>query len=210
MDDAEYIFRQDIKEKKSAGRGSFHRKCGSKSKKCTLPHEYLTKKEKEALNSTITSWNMNSFYDYATFKTMPQDLQIEYLQGLTDKYKISCSVISEVLFKSSKGTLASYLEARDIFSKIHWNTFTGMKARVYNAEFSKVVNDSDVDNSEKNDDISAPVSVASSDEPYSGQLKNTSISMDGFDLDTFTWLAQKYFGQNVTVTILVEQAGMAE
>lgn len=210
MDDAEYIFRQDIKEKKSAGRGSFHRKCGSKSKKCTLPHEYLTKKEKEALNSTITSWNMNSFYDYATFKTMPQDLQIEYLQSLTDKYKISCSVISEVLFKSSKGTLASYLEAHDIFSKIHWNTFTGMKARVYNAEFSKVVNDSDVDNSEKNDDISAPVSVASSDEPYSGQLKNTSISMDGFDLDTFTWLAQKYFGQNVTVTILVEQAGMAE
>ncbi len=209
MDDAEYIFRQDIKEKKSAGRGSFHRKCGSKSKKCTLPHEYLTKKEKEALNSTITSWNMNSFYDYATFKTMPQDLQIEYLQSLTDKYKISCSVISEVLFKSSKGTLASYLEARDIFSKIHWNTFTGMKARVYNAEFTKVVNNVNSE-SKENTDIQEPVAVASSDEPYSGQLKNTSISMDGFDLDTFTWLAQKYFGQNVTVTILVEQAGMAE
>lgn len=44
LSDEEYTFRQDIKEKKSIGRGAFAKKNGSKSKKCTLPYEYLTKK----------------------------------------------------------------------------------------------------------------------------------------------------------------------
>ena len=44
LSDEEYVFRKDIQEKKSIGRGAFHKKNGSKSKKCNFPSDYMTKK----------------------------------------------------------------------------------------------------------------------------------------------------------------------
>lgn len=197
MNDAEYVFRQEIHEKESAGRGAFHKKCGSKSKKCTLPSDRMTRKEREAMNSEVVSWSMSAFYDYATFKSMPPDIQIEYLQGITDKWHVGCSAISEILFKNQKTSLDSYLRYRGLDGKIVWNGYSGAKARVYNAEFQKAV-----------DEVfpveTSTVEQVSIDEAFSGKLVNTTISMDGFDQDTFGWLAQKYFGQNVIVTITVE------
>lgn len=205
MDDAEYVFHQDIREKKAAGRGTFHRKCGAKSKKCTLPSDRLTRKEREAMNSEVTSWSMSAFYDYATFKSMPPDIQVEYLQSMTDKWHVSCGAISEILFKSAKNSLDSYLRYRGLDQKITWHGQTGMRARVYNVEFKKAIEEvfPPIENAviEPNP-IEKP--MASSDEAFSGKLVNTTISMDGFDQDTFGWLAQKYFGQNVIVTIMVE------
>ena len=223
MDDAEYVFRQDIRDKKSIGRGSFHKKCGARSKKCTLPSDHMTRKELRAMNSEPITWQMSTFYDYATFKTMPADIQVEYLQGITDKWKVGCSAVSEILFKGSKTSLDSYLRYRGLDKKVSWHGQTGMRARVYNAEFQKAVDEvmpivveeptmaipvptvSPVSCDESKTVISTPiVSPISCDEPFSGKLVNTTISMDGFDQDTFGWLAQKYFGQNVIVTITVE------
>lgn len=197
MNDAEYVFYQEIREKKSAGRGTFHKKCGAKSKKCTLPSDRMTRKEREAMNSEVVSWSMSAFYDYATFKSMPPDIQIEYLQGITDKWHVGCSAVSEILFKNPKSSLDGYLRYRGLDGKIAWHGLTGVKARVYNAEFQKAV------------DEVFPVETSTAeqvsiDEVFSGKLVNTTISMDGFDQDTFGWLAQKYFGQNVIVTITVE------
>lgn len=204
MDDAEYVFRQDIRDKKSIGRGTFHRKCGAKSKKCTLPSDRLTRKEREKMNSEITSWQMSAFYDYATFKTMPTDIQIEYLQGITNKWQVGCSAVSEILFKNPKNSLDSYLRYRGLEGKITWHGQTGIRARVYNAEFRKAVEEVfPVEESLAKSNISTN-KMASSDEAFSGKLVSTTISMDGFDQDTFGWLAQKYFGQNVIVTITVE------
>lgn len=211
MDDAEYVFRQEIREKKAAGRGAFYRKCGAKSKKCTLPSDRLTRKEREAMNSEVTSWSMSAFYDYVTFKSMPPDIQVEYLQSLTDKWHIGCSAISEILFKNQKNSLDGYLRYRGLDGKVTWHGETGMRARVYNAEFRKAVDE--VFPSEKDKpipdekDYISPrdkAKIVPYDEAFSGKLVNTTISMDGFDQDTFGWLAQKYFGQNVIVTITVE------
>lgn len=204
MDDAEYVFYRDIQQKKAAGRGTFHRKCGAKSKKCTLPSDRMTRKEREAMNSEVTSWSMSAFYDYATFKSMPTDIQIEYLQSLTDRWHVGCSAVSEILFKNPKGSLDGYLRYRGLDGKINWHGLTGVKARVYNAEFKKAIEEVfPVENvAIELNPIEKP--IASSDEVFSGKLVNTTISMDGFDQDTFGWLAQKYFGQNVTVTITVE------
>lgn len=204
MDDAEYVFRQDIREKKAAGRGTFHRKCGAKSKKCTLPSDRMTRKEREAMNSEVISWSMFAFYDYATFKKMPADIQIEYLQRITDKWHVSCSAVSEILFKSPKGSLDSYLRYRNLDGKITWHGLTGVKARVYNVEFQKAVDEVFPVENPVAEVVVPEKNMVSSDEVFSGKLVNTTISMDGFDQDTFGWLAQKYFGQNVIVTITVE------
>ena len=52
MTDAEYVFQQDVKERKKMKTGAMHRKCGSKSKKCTLPSDYLTPSQKKKLNES--------------------------------------------------------------------------------------------------------------------------------------------------------------
>ena len=49
MNDVEFILKEDIKEKKQAGRGYYHKKNGSKSKKCRLPSDSLSKKEIEKI-----------------------------------------------------------------------------------------------------------------------------------------------------------------
>ena len=197
MDDAEYLFHSEIREKKSISHGAYHKKNGSKSHKCSLPSDRLTRKERAAMNSDITTWSMTAFYSYSTFKSMPSDLQVEYLQGITDKWRVGCGAINDILFKNQKGTLSSYLDHRGISDKIKWNGFTGMKARTYNAEFTSAVN-------EAFGVPEVPTAIASSDEPYSGTLAEASISMMGFDMDTFSWLAQKDYGQDVKVTIIVE------
>ena len=53
---------------------------------CTLPHEYLTKKEREALNGEFTTYKLRRRIKWEEFKEMPKEIQVTYLQGLVDRY----------------------------------------------------------------------------------------------------------------------------
>lgn len=108
MSDEEYIYRQDIKEKKATGRGAFHKKGGSKSKKCNFPSDYMTRKEKQALNGEVMSYNPNKFYSYAEFKQLPMEYQVKYVNSMMDKYQIGLSNISTILFGLSKSGLYAW------------------------------------------------------------------------------------------------------
>ena len=108
LSDEEYVFQQDIKEKKAAGRGAFHRKCGSKSKKCTLPHERLTKKELEKMNGEVMSYNPKAWYTYEDFKKLPMKYQVEYVNSLLTRYECGLNAISEIVFQQNKSTLNQY------------------------------------------------------------------------------------------------------
>lgn len=99
MSDEEYIYRQDIKEKKAAGRGAFHKKGGSKSKKCNFPSDYMTRKEKQALNGEVMSYNPNKFYSYAEFKQLPMEYQIKYINSLLTRYNCSFAAIAKYVFQ---------------------------------------------------------------------------------------------------------------
>ena len=89
MSDEEFIYRQDIKEKKAAGRGVFHKKGGSKSKKCTLPHERLTKKELEKMNGEVMTYNPNAWYSWKEFMKLPDEYQTKYINSLMTRYNCS-------------------------------------------------------------------------------------------------------------------------
>lgn len=101
MSDEEFIYRQDIKEKKSTGRGAFHKKGGSKSKKCNFPSDYMTRKEKQALNGEVMSYNPNKFYSYAEFKQLPMEYQIKYINSLLTRYNCSFAAIAKYVFQVS-------------------------------------------------------------------------------------------------------------
>lgn len=110
LSDEEYVYQQDIKEKKSAGRGVFHKRGGSKSKKCTLPSDHMTKKEREAMNGEVFSYNPNNWYTWEEFKKMPMEYQVKYVNSLLGKYDCGINTISVVVFGKSESTLAQYFK----------------------------------------------------------------------------------------------------
>lgn len=118
MKNEEYVFYQDIKEKKSAARGAFHKKGGSKSKKCTLPSDYLTKKEREKMNGEVKTWKMNKFYIWQEFKQMPDDIQEAYLVSLVGKYKVGIGIIAKYVFKAAASTVYTYLKDKPYRSRL--------------------------------------------------------------------------------------------
>lgn len=107
MDEAEKIFNQTSYERKRTGYGAYHKKGGCKSKRCSLPSDRLTAKEKEALNGELTTFKLGAPMDWHTFKCMPADLQYDYLKCLRDKYEGRDKDIAE-MFGIQERTFSAY------------------------------------------------------------------------------------------------------
>lgn len=152
MKDEEYVFLQDIKEKKSIARGAFHKKGGSKSKKCTLPSDYLTRKEREKMNGEVKRWNMNEFYTWNEFKEMPKDIAAAYISTLNQKYRVSVNVICSELFHKSKTYVNTYLHQNGIAELMKTKPYTNRGNTKVIDDFRQAIEDAKnprVDISEK-------------------------------------------------------------
>lgn len=96
MNDAEYIFNQTSRERKRNGYGDYHKKRQG-GRQIRLPSDHLSKKELAALNSDVTKINLNAPVDWCEFKNWPNDLKIEYLQRLENKYHATTEDIAEMM-----------------------------------------------------------------------------------------------------------------
>lgn len=96
MTDEEYIFRQTSAERKRIGRGDFNKKRKG-GRFVRLPSDNLTAKEKRALNSEVTNYNMNVPVTWAEFKTWPQDLACEYIRRLEEAYDVRTEDIAQMM-----------------------------------------------------------------------------------------------------------------
>lgn len=112
LSDEEYIYRQDTKEKKAAGRGASHKKGGNKSKKCTLPSDYMTRKEKMAMNGEVMTYNPNAWYTWEEFKKLPMEYQIKYVNSLLLRYDCGLRAIGEILFGITGPNLYNYFKRK--------------------------------------------------------------------------------------------------
>ena len=86
----------DVMTKKRIARGAAARKCGSKSRRCTLPSDYLTDAQKKARNGKLSTYNLSKPMTYEQFKLMPRDLQREYLLKLRNDMHASSRVIAQM------------------------------------------------------------------------------------------------------------------
>ena len=113
MNDYEYTFNQDVREKKSIAHSARHKKNGSKSKYVSLPHDHLTKKQKEALNGPTKTICLGKAMSWNDFKGIRKDLQEEYLTTLRDRYSVTLKDIAEML-GTTHGRLSSYKSERKL------------------------------------------------------------------------------------------------
>lgn len=98
----------DAMQKKRIARGAAHMKRGSKSRKCSLPSDYLTPAQLKRRNGPVETYNLNAPMTWEQFKTMPADLQQRYIDNLQSRFNLSVSRISEDLFHMSGANLIIY------------------------------------------------------------------------------------------------------
>ena len=98
-------FEYDNWQKKILAKNATKRKCGAKSKKCTLPSDYLTNKQIRERNGKIVSFNLNAPMAWSQYITLPDDIKKEYILTLRKKYNANQIVLSE-MFGRGKSTIS--------------------------------------------------------------------------------------------------------
>lgn len=120
MNDFDY----DCMQKKRIASGAVHRKRGSKSKKCTLPSDYLTKKELKAMNGEVKSYNIHERMDWKKFKELDEDVAKAHINWLIETFGCNGAALAESL-GVSKSCMFTWLKEHDM--KLGYRRFMGSK-----------------------------------------------------------------------------------
>lgn len=91
MNDFDY----DIKEKKALV-PSAHKRVG-RTRKCTLPSDYLTEGEKKRMNGEVVTISMNAPVKYRDLIKASEDVQKQYIKHLQDTYNASVRMLEQCL-----------------------------------------------------------------------------------------------------------------
>ena len=89
-------FDYDAMQKKCIAHGASHMKRGSKSKKCTLPSDYLTAAQKRRLNGPVSTYKLDEPMNWESFKAMPEDLQKKYILNLQETYQANNNMLGKM------------------------------------------------------------------------------------------------------------------
>ena len=87
MTDERYVYNSDIQERKRTASGARAKKGGSKSRRCPLPSDTLTKAQKRALNSSVESIKLNQPMSWERLRELTPTLQLLYLDHLVHVHK---------------------------------------------------------------------------------------------------------------------------
>lgn len=89
-------FDYDVLQKKRIARGAYHKRGGSKSHRCTLPSDFLSAAELKRRNGPMTEYRMNEPMNWSAFRSMPDDLQVQYVTGLRAKYGATDAMFADM------------------------------------------------------------------------------------------------------------------
>lgn len=115
MNDFDY----EVLQRKRIATGARHKRNGSKSRKCSLPSDHLTRKEWKHMNGEVNTYNLRSPMDWMQFKDMPEDLKKEYITWLVNEFSVTQGRLAEA-FSISRITLIrelDELECNNLFPK---------------------------------------------------------------------------------------------
>lgn len=112
MTEAAKVFHDDIREKKSI-KNSATKKNRTGKGPVKFPSDYLSKKEKEALNGECSTWKYSDFPDREAFNRMPDDIKIGYLNWILNVYNVGVGSISKYVFKQVDSTLGIWLKSHN-------------------------------------------------------------------------------------------------
>ena len=103
------IFAEEVSQRASIARNAKHRICGSKSKKCRMPTDGMTRRQWERMNGSVYTYRLTKPMTWAEFKAYPKDLQKQYLCGLVETYGANLTTLS-AMFGASPATIRSFID----------------------------------------------------------------------------------------------------
>ena len=119
MNDFDY----DVLQKKRTASGARHVRKGSRSKKCTLPSDLLTAKQRKELNGTVETYNLGAAMKWKEFKEMPLDLQARYIENIQARFDVRQWMVSR-MFGVSEVAMTNHFRRNGI----HWESHMRKKA----------------------------------------------------------------------------------
>ena len=97
MNEYEYLFTQDCREKKRTASGARHRATrGKRSFTVHNPSDYLTKKQREELSSPVISFTAKPV-TFEEFKAMSEEQKKAYLNFIIEEYAFSIRAIAAMM-----------------------------------------------------------------------------------------------------------------
>ena len=82
MSDFEY----DCWQRKRIAQQAKYRKCGSKSKKCSMSTDHMTQKQWKERNGKVVTVNLNQPITWDDFKALTASMQEEYLKHMMENF----------------------------------------------------------------------------------------------------------------------------
>lgn len=132
-------FEYDCLQKKRLAHQAFHRKNGSKSRRCPMSTDYMTMKEWKERNGKIVSVSLDKPTSWDIFKELSKQVQEEYLRTLSETYGANTSNLAE-MFDISASTIRRYIQTSGLNIKFRvghsmngeqraaWENFLSVKA----------------------------------------------------------------------------------
>lgn len=108
MDDAEYIYKQDVKEKAITARSS-HKYGSSRRRRCGLSSDNLTRKEWERMNGPVHTLKPDEALSWDRFRALPRSLQQDYIKHILSKFKVGPVALGR-MFGVSEAYCGDYLK----------------------------------------------------------------------------------------------------
>lgn len=94
MTDEKYTFIQTVKERKALVPSATKK---PRKNYCSLPSDYMTKKEKMSMNGEVIAMKFNHRYTWEQLKVFDSDLQKEYFTHIFTLYKVTEKQVSQML-----------------------------------------------------------------------------------------------------------------
>lgn len=89
MTDEKFVFVSDCADKKRTARGIHNKRThAGKGGKVIFPSDYLTRKEREAMNSEVKTYALNRPMRWKEFKLLPDDVRREYIENLQKRFGV--------------------------------------------------------------------------------------------------------------------------
>lgn len=105
-------FEYDAMQKKRIASGDRHRKRGSKSKYCGLPSDHMTQAQWKKRNGEVITMNLMEPMSWRQFRSMPADLQVEYVTKCVERFGCSMCDFARVFGVSANTVRAYFKELR--------------------------------------------------------------------------------------------------
>ena len=195
MDDGKYLFISDVKERKTIARNSRYKKNGCKSKKCTLPSDYMTRKEIAAMNSECITCDFNKFYTWSEFQKFKDSTKIDYIESLASKYNCSLDAIGTIVFELSTSALSNYISKNQLSVKIY-----PIRGKAASAGRYKLMN---AVSEQRGAVMTQKAASVDTKKPISPLDMN--LSIDSFDTNMWNLLKGMYDGEKVIISIYIQK-----